>query len=167
MPRNPKKPPAKKHSKKAPAKKPRTPTNRNTNSVRVHIINSSCGDSAPPPYSRPDKSSFVFNPVFDIGGPKAQMLPPMNTRLPLSEAPVKRVREIQTKAGGGVFDRFVAGTNPSMSARSGFKVGESSRGQVDPFDILSLSVKYKGKAKDRLREQLKITCDERNRSCSM
>jgi hypothetical protein len=127
MPRNPKKPQAKK-SKKAPAKKPRAPANRNTNSVRVHIINSSGGDSAPPPYSGPDRSYFAFNPVFDMGGPKAQMLPPMNSGVPISDSPVRRVSEIQTQAGDGIFDRFVAGANPSISTGSGFDVGESSRG---------------------------------------
>jgi hypothetical protein len=184
MPRNPKKPqakkpPARKPSKKAPAKKPRTPTNRNNNSVRVHIINSSGGESAPPPYSGPDRSSFAFNPVFDMGGPKAQMLPPMNSGVPISESPVKRVSEIQTQAGDGIFDRFVAGTNPSMSTGSGFEVGESSRGTevVDPFDSLTLKelqdlaakmgVRYKKKGETRLRNELKNTRDERNRSSFM
>ncbi len=131
MPRNPKKNPAKKPPARKPsktAKKPRTPTNRNTNSVRVHIINSSGGDSAPPPYSGPDRSYFAFNPVFDMGGPKAPMLPPINSGVPISESPVRRVSEIQTQAGDGIFDRFVAGTNPSISTGSGFDVGESSRG---------------------------------------
>jgi hypothetical protein len=38
------------------------------------------------------------------------------------------VSEIQTQAGDGIFDRFVAGANPSISTGSGFDVGESSRG---------------------------------------
>lgn len=167
MPRNPrkpqaKKPPASKPSKKAPAKKPRAPTNRNTNSVRVHIINSSGGDSAPPPYAGPDRSSFVFNPVFDMGRPMAERMPPMNYAGPLSEPTASRVQ------AGAV-------NNPSMSTGSGFEVGESSNApeRRDPIDFLTLGelqdlasklgVKYKRKSEARLREQLKKTIDERSR----
>ena len=77
MPVNPKKPKQKPKAKvKTPKKKPSThkempPINRNTNSVRVHIINGSVGGSAPPPYAGSDRSYFAFNPVFDIGLQKA------------------------------------------------------------------------------------------------
>ncbi len=101
----------------------------------------------------------------------------MNIGLTLSESPARRVSEIHTQAGGRIINKSVVGTNPSMSTGSGFEIGESSRGQDDPFDAFSLKeledqaakmgVKYKRKAKDRLREQLKITRDERNRSSSM
>ena len=89
MPRNPKKPPArkppvKKPSKKTTAKKPKATSNRNNNLVRVYIINFSGGDLASTLYSGPDRSIFAFNPAFDMGGPiKSQMLPPMNSRLPI------------------------------------------------------------------------------------
>ena len=66
-----------------------------------------------------------------------------------------------------------------MATGSGFEVGESSRGQgeVDPIDSLTLpklkdlasemGVRYQKKSKVRLREELKNTRDERNRSSSM
>ena len=43
------------------------PTNRNTNSVRVHIINGGVDSgTTPPPYAGPNRGYFAFNPVFDI-----------------------------------------------------------------------------------------------------
>ncbi len=122
--------PEKKTAKK-PAKKPkpRAPINRNTNSVRAHIING--GEPAPPPYSGPDRGSFAFNPVFDIGGPKAPMSPPMNFGVALAASPVNRVAEMQTQTGDGIFDRFVASANPSMGIGTGFEVGESSQQAYD------------------------------------
>ena len=131
--------PAKKPAKR-PAKKPkpRAPITRNTNSVRVHIING--GDPAPPPYTGPDRGSFVFNPVFDMDSQKAQMLPPMNSSVALAASPVNRVTEMQTQAGDGLFDRFVASANPSMGTGTGLgapspfsrmEVGESSQQAYD------------------------------------
>jgi hypothetical protein len=66
-----------------------------------------------------------------------------------------------------------------MSTGSGFDVGESFRGTevVDPFDSLTfkelqdlaskMGVKYKKKGETRLRNELKNTRDERNRSSFM
>jgi len=127
--------PAKKHAKKPAEKpKPRAPINRNTNSVRVHII--SGGEPAPPPYTGPARESFVFNPVFDMGGPKAQMLPPMNSGEAILASPVRRVSKMQTQAGDGIFDRFVASANPSMGTGTGFEVGESSQ---QAYETMKLS----------------------------
>jgi hypothetical protein len=72
MPVNPKKSKPKPKAKAATKKKtttikPRIPTNRNTNSVRVHIFSGYDDGSTPPPYEGPDRSYFAFNPVFDIG----------------------------------------------------------------------------------------------------
>ena len=156
-----KKPPAKKPAKK-PSKKPkhRAPVNRNTNSVRVHIING--GETAPPPYSGPDRGSFAFNPVFDMGGTKAPMLPPMNSGVALSASPVNRVAEMQTQTGdGGIFDRFAAGVNPSMGTGT-FEAGESSQQIYDDMnmnqlkDIASrMGLKIKKKSKIQLAKDIK------------
>ena len=71
----------------------------------------------------------AFNHVFDMGGPKAQMLPPMNSGVALSASPVNRVAATppRTQAGDGIFDRFAAGVNSSMGTGT-FEVGELSRG---------------------------------------
>lgn len=110
------------------------PTNRNTNSVRVHIINGSDSGTAPPPYVGPDRSYFAFNPVFDIGLQKTPNQPPMNTGDPVSAGPIKRAVEIPTQSGnGGLFDTSISRTNSSMSIGSGLEIGQSSRGmQTDP-----------------------------------
>jgi hypothetical protein len=135
MPVNPKK--TKKPKAKTPKKKtkqPRPPINRNTNSVRVHIINGSDGGLAPPPYAGPDRSYFAFNPVFDMGLQKTSNQPPMNTGDPVSAGPIKRVAEIPTQAGnGGLFDTSLSRTNSSMSIGSGLEIGQSSTEmQTDP-----------------------------------
>ncbi len=90
-------------------------------------MNSPGGGERPlPPYMGPDRVSFVFNLVFNMGGPKAQILPPMSSGEFLSASPVNRVAEIQTQTGDAIFDRFTAGLNPSMGTGSSFEVGESS-----------------------------------------
>ncbi len=109
--------------------KPRAHVNYNTNSVLVHIINGS--EPAPPPYTGPDRSSFALKPVFDMGVSKSQMSPPMNSGETLSASPVYHVAEMQTQIGDGIFDRFAAGVNPSMSIGIGFEVGESSQHSYD------------------------------------
>ncbi len=118
----------------------------------------------------------MFNPVFDMGRPMAERMPPTNTGLPLAESPVRRGSEIQTQAGGGIINRSAVGTNPSMSTGSGFEIAESSRGQrvADPYDSLNakelqdlaakMGVKYKKKGETRLRKDLKNARDESNRS---
>jgi hypothetical protein len=86
MPVNPKKskPKPKAKSSKKKSKQSRPPVNRNTNSVRVHIINGDVdGGSAPPPYAGLDRSYFAFNPVFEIGLQKGSNQPPMNTGDPI------------------------------------------------------------------------------------
>jgi len=116
--------PAKKPTKRPAQKpKPRAPMNRNINSLRVHIING--GEPTPPPYAGPDRGSFAFNPVFNMGGPKAQMLPRMNSGVTISASPANRVAEMQTQASDGIFNRFAAGVNPSMGTGT-FEAGESS-----------------------------------------
>jgi hypothetical protein len=60
-----------------------------------------------------------------MGGPKAQMLPPMNSGVALSASPVNRVAEMQTQTGDDIFDRFAAGVNPSMGTGT-FEVVECS-----------------------------------------
>ena len=137
MPVNPKKakkPKAKTPKKKTTNTKPRIPTNQNTNSVRVHIINGSDSGTAPPPYADPYRSYFVFNPVFDIGLQEASNQPPMNIGDPISVGPIKRAAEIPTQVvGDGLFNTFLSRTNSSMSMESGLEIGQSSRGiQTDP-----------------------------------
>ena len=85
--------------------KPKKPVKRratrvtNQNTVRVHVINSVGGDSAPPPpYSGPDRGYFAFNPVFDMGLPKQAIEPPMNTGLSVGSGPVRgQGTEIETQ----------------------------------------------------------------------
>jgi hypothetical protein len=139
MPVNPKKTKPKPRKvtpkKKTTTTRPRIPTNRNTNSVRVHIINGSDSGSAPPPYVGPDRSYFAFNPVFDIGLQKTPNQPPMNTGDPISAGPIKRAVEIPTQVvDNGLFNTFLSRTNSSMSMGSGLEIGQSSSGmQTDPM----------------------------------
>jgi hypothetical protein len=119
---------------KAPKKKsittrPRKPTNRNTNSLRVHIINGIDGGSAPPPCVCLDRSYFAFNPVFDAGLQKASNQPPMNTGDHVSAGHIKPAAEIPTQVASdrGLFDTFLSITNSSMSMGSGLEIGQSSR----------------------------------------
>lgn len=82
--------------KKAPAKpkaraRRQAPVNRNTNSVRVNVVNRvGGGGAAAPAYTGPDRGYFAFNPVFDAGGAKQPALPPMNTGIPTGAGPVSR-----------------------------------------------------------------------------
>jgi hypothetical protein len=64
-----------------------------------------------------------------MGGPKAPMVPPMNSGVALSASPVNCVAATppRTQAGDGIFDRFAAGVNAFMGTGT-FEVGESSRG---------------------------------------
>ena len=55
-----------------------------------------------------------------MGGPKAQILPPMNTGEAASASPVNRVTEMQTQTGDDIFYRFVASADPSMGTGTGF-----------------------------------------------
>ena len=111
---------------KKPVKRRTRVTNQNT--VRVHVINSVGGDSAPPPpYSGPDRGYFAFNPVFDLGGPKQTIDPPMNHGLSISSAPVRRPTEMSTQAQPeGIFEEFVARTNTSVGDMGEPEAGPSS-----------------------------------------
>ncbi len=102
--------------KKTTTTRPHIPTNRNTNSVRVHIINGGVdGGSAPPTYAGQDRGYFAFNPVFDIGLQKPSNQPPMNTSEPLSAGPIKRAAEIPTQSSNGsLLDTSLSRTNSSM-----------------------------------------------------
>ena len=119
--------------------KPKKPVKRratrvtNQNTVRVHVINSVGGDSAPPPpYSGPDRGYFAFNPVFDLGGPKQNIDPPMNTGPSISSAPVKRPTEMSTQTQPeGIFEDFVSRTNPSVGDMVEADAGPSSQIPLD------------------------------------
>jgi len=116
--------------KKTTTRKERAPINRNTNSVRVHIINGGIdGGSAPPPYAGPNRSYFAFTPVFDMGLQKASNQPPMNTGDHVSAGHIKPAAEIPTQVASdrGLFDTFLSITNSSMSMGSGLEIGQSSR----------------------------------------
>jgi hypothetical protein len=146
MPVNPKK--AKKPKAKTPKKKTTTrpqsrkgakrdnvpPTNRNTNSVRVHIINGSDSGTFPHLYAGPNRSYFAFSPVFDMGLQKASNQPPINTGDPISAGPIKRAAEIPPQVvSDGLFNTFLSRKNSSMSMGSGLEIWQSSRGmQTDP-----------------------------------
>jgi hypothetical protein len=78
------------------------PTNRNTNSVRVHIINGGVDGGSAPKYTGPDRGTFAFNPVFDMGFQKALDSPKVSISKPLDVTPLKRVNEIQTQTGIGL-----------------------------------------------------------------
>ncbi len=153
---------------KKPAKKPksRATVNCNTNSVRVHIING--GEPAPPPYTWPDRGSFAFNPVFDMGGPKAPMLPPMISAVALAASPVNRVTEMQTQAGDGIFDRFVASANPSMGTGT-FEVAESSSRRDNAMlnelrqIAMNLGMPHKTAAKNGVDKLRKFIAKERRK----
>jgi hypothetical protein len=104
MPVNPKKtkkPKAKTPKKKTTTTRPRIPTNRNTNSVRVHIINGGIDGGSTPKYTGPDRGTFAFNHVFDMGFQKALDSPKVSISKPLDVTPLKRVNEIQTQTGFG------------------------------------------------------------------
>ncbi len=64
-----------------------------------------------------------------MGGPEAQMLPPVNSGVAISARPVNCVAATppRTQAGDGIFDRFATGVNSSMGTCT-FEVGKSSRG---------------------------------------
>ena len=118
MPRKPKTKLTKK-PKRAPPKRRTRPANQNT--VRVHVVNSIGGESAPPPYTGPDRGYFAFNPVFDTGTPKQAMPPPMNAGLSIASGPVKRVSEMSAQTDvqpEGIFDRFLGEQNPTVSLGS-------------------------------------------------
>ena len=119
------------------------PTNRNTNSVRVHIINGSDSGTAPPPYAGLDRSYFAFNPVFEMGLQKATNQPHMNTGDPVSVGPLNRAAEIPTQVVGyGLFNSFILSTNSSMPMGSGLEIGQSSREiQTDP-ELRDIDISY-------------------------
>ena len=117
--------PKTKLTKKPPSKKPAKPKRRarptNQNTVRVHVVNTVGGESAPPPYTGPDRGYFAFNPVFDMGTPKQAMPPPMNAGLSIASGPVKRVSEMSAQTDvqpEGIFDRFLGEQNPTVSLGS-------------------------------------------------
>ncbi len=94
MPVNPKKtkkPKAKTPKKKKKSTKPRIPSNRNTNSVRVQIINGGIDGGSAPKYTGPYRETFAFNPVFDMGFQKALDSPKVSISKPLDVTPLKRV----------------------------------------------------------------------------
>ena len=129
MATNPK--PRKTKSKSKPKKpiKRRATRVTNQNTVRVHVINSVGGDSAPPPpYSGPDRGYFAFNPVFAMGLPKQNIDPPMNSGPSISSAPVKRPIEMSTQTQPeGIFEDFVSRAHPS--------VGEVEAGPSSPIPL--------------------------------
>ena len=117
--------PKTKLTKKPPSKKPTKPKRRarptNQNTVRVHVVNTVGGETAPPPYTGPDRGYFAFNPVFDMGTPKQAMPPPMNAGLSIASGPVKRVSEMSAQTDvqpEGIFDRFLGEQNPTVSLGS-------------------------------------------------
>ena len=124
MPRKPKTKPTKKPSAKKPAKAKRRTRPTNNNTVRVHVVNSIGGETAPPPYTGPDRGYFAFNPVFDVGTPKQAMPPPMNAGLSIASGPVRRVTEAGAQTeNGGIYDRFVESQNPTVSTGTGVPLG--------------------------------------------
>ena len=127
--------PKTKLTKKPPSKKPAKPKRRarptNQNTVRVHVVNTVGGESAPPPYTGPDRGYFAFNPVFDMGTPKQAMPPPMNAGKSIASGPVKRVSEMSAQTEvqpEGIFDRFLGDQNPTVSLGS---IPEQRGAQVD------------------------------------
>ena len=89
MPVNPKKSkPRPKPRKFTPKKKttttrPRIPTNRNTNSIRVHIINGGIDGGSSPKCVGLDRGTFAFNPVVDMGFQESLDSPKVSISKPL------------------------------------------------------------------------------------
>ena len=120
MARNPKKKSRKSKSTKPKKKAPaRRVTNSNT--VKVHVINTVGGGDTPAPYTGPDRGYFAFNPVFDAGLPKQAIEPPMILWANIASGPIKRKSEISTRTGGaeGIFADYRERVNDSMSIGSG------------------------------------------------
>ena len=88
--------------KKSTPRKERVPLNRNTNSVRVHIINGGVDGGSAQKYAGTDRGSFAFNHVFDIGFQKALDSPKVTISKPLDVTPLKRANEIQAQTGIGL-----------------------------------------------------------------
>ena len=131
--------------------KPKKPVKRratrvtNQNTVRVHVINSVGGDSAPPPpYSGPDRGYFAFNPVFDLGGPKQPVLPPMNTGIGVATGPIKREAELAEPDREGIFEGFLDRAHESLGLGSGVKLEPGS----------PVSVVDKGIVTDKMPEEM-------------
>ena len=127
MARNPKK-----KSRKPTKAKKRAPPRRatNTNTVRVHVVNT-VGGEAPAPYTGPDRGYFAFNPVFDMGTPKQALTPPMNIGANIASGPIKRQSEISTQTEG-IFDDYMERANESMSLGSGRGDGGLSFAAMSP-----------------------------------
>jgi len=127
MARNPKK----KTSKPTKSKK-RAPPRRaaNTNTVRVHVVNT-VGGEAPAPYTGPDRGYFAFNPVFDVGTPKQPQTPPMNIGANIASGPIKRQSEISTQTEG-IFADYMERAHDTMSLGSGRGDGGLSFADMSP-----------------------------------
>jgi hypothetical protein len=103
-----------------------------------------------------------------MGGPKAPMLPPMNTGVAISASPVNRVAEMQTQTGDGIFDRFAAGVNPSMGTGT-FEVGESSSRRDNAMlnelrqIAMNLGMPHKTAAKNGVDKLRKFIAKERRK----
>ncbi len=97
-----------------------------------------------------------------MGGPKAQMMPPMNSGVAIASTPAIRVSEMHTQTDDAIFDRFDAGINPSMGTATIFEVGESSQQSYDSMNMIQLKdiasqmgLKTKKKSKIQIVEDIK------------
>ena len=172
MAKNPKKR-SKKSGKRKPAKHATPATNRNVNTVKVHVNLGGEAVTPPPPYSGPDRGYFAFNPVFDVGGSKQPLVPPMNTGVAISTGPVKRGTDTATQIEGEATSKStdtatqIEGEAEIIDANRRARAAETG-GPYRPSDGLTKKEIYRRLREHGLsgisqksREELAVIYDER------